>query len=271
MSVNTYINGQLLRVGGFTQFQPSQSIQVSFMPEASATYEDKIFQYVGATTEDYINGLFYRCVSDGEETPTYSWEAVNTEPMPTASAEEVADMWSNPISGTKIIQRADWELMTTEEKHAEGLIIIQDSNSGFVRGIYVNGADYVPPLYVYNEGVEGVAWENGQGATKNVDNISLSVGAGSFTNYAITSDAVDLSAYSTLQIRFTYNDTESTLEFDLSEYNDSYYISFVYLTTNDDNSGYVGLKTTKGEDYTFEIYRNAGGASNLFMSELVLS
>lgn len=148
MSVNTYINGHLLRVGGFTQFQPSQSIQVSFMPEASATYEDKIFQYVGATTEDYINGLFYRCISDGEETPTYSWEAVNTEPMPTASTEEVAEMWSNPIippsSETKIIQRADWNLMTTEEKQAEGLIIIQDSDSGFERGVYVNGADYLP-------------------------------------------------------------------------------------------------------------------------------
>lgn len=47
------------------------------MPIAKEDFENKIIQYIGTTTSTYTNGHFYKCVSDGQTTPTYSWEEVN--------------------------------------------------------------------------------------------------------------------------------------------------------------------------------------------------
>lgn len=47
------------------------SIQVNTMPTAGSEELGNIYQYVGATTNDYTNGYFYKCVTDGS---TYSWE-----------------------------------------------------------------------------------------------------------------------------------------------------------------------------------------------------
>lgn len=51
-----------------------ETIQVSIMPTATADNSGAIVQYVGATNANYINGYFYKCVSDGGVTPAYSWE-----------------------------------------------------------------------------------------------------------------------------------------------------------------------------------------------------
>ena len=63
-------------------------IQYSTMPTASADLVGKIVQYVGTTTTTtpiYTNGYFYKCVSDEEPTPTYSWEIATIQPMITTS------------------------------------------------------------------------------------------------------------------------------------------------------------------------------------------
>ena len=49
---------------------------VDVMPTASADLVGTIVQYVGTTTVNYTNGYFYKCVSDGAITPTYSWVEV---------------------------------------------------------------------------------------------------------------------------------------------------------------------------------------------------
>jgi len=54
--------------------------QVTSLPTAAVAEEGNIYQFVGTTTSSYINGYFYKCVSDGATpTPTYSWEAVNVQ------------------------------------------------------------------------------------------------------------------------------------------------------------------------------------------------
>ena len=58
----------------------SGGIQYETMPEASAANEDKIVQYVGDTTASLTNGYFYKCVSDGEDPATYSWEETPVQP-----------------------------------------------------------------------------------------------------------------------------------------------------------------------------------------------
>jgi hypothetical protein len=72
------------------------------MPTASAEYFNKIVQYVGATNANYINGYFYKCVSDGGVTPAYSWEkiqvsdggdTIQVDELPTASADELGNIY----------------------------------------------------------------------------------------------------------------------------------------------------------------------------------
>jgi hypothetical protein len=46
--------------------------------------------------------------------------------------------------GAEIITRSAWDAMTTAQKQAKGLVAIQNSVSGYNRGVLVNGADYVP-------------------------------------------------------------------------------------------------------------------------------
>lgn len=65
------------------------------MPAASSTYLNKIYQFVGTTTENYTNGYFYKCVAEETTPVTYSWTNINVMPIPVTSAEEVAAMWNS--------------------------------------------------------------------------------------------------------------------------------------------------------------------------------
>ena len=55
-------------------------MQLSTMPAAGESYLGKTVQYVGATGNGYTHNYFYECVSDGESTPTYSWQQSNVQP-----------------------------------------------------------------------------------------------------------------------------------------------------------------------------------------------
>lgn len=59
-----------------------QTIQYSTMPTASVSNLGQIVQFIGATDANYTNGLFYECVSDGQSTPTYSWEIKDVQTYP---------------------------------------------------------------------------------------------------------------------------------------------------------------------------------------------
>lgn len=63
-------------------------VQYNIMPEASAEYENVIIQYIGTTDQDYTQGYFYVCVSDGLDPATYSWEQLNIQPAPDMSNYE---------------------------------------------------------------------------------------------------------------------------------------------------------------------------------------
>ena len=58
----------------------NQSIQVDTLPTAGASELGNIYQFVGATDQNYTNGYFYKCVSDGQSTPTYSWTQISVQP-----------------------------------------------------------------------------------------------------------------------------------------------------------------------------------------------
>lgn len=82
----------------------------------------------------------------------------------------------NVPTGAEIITRSDWNALTTAQKQAKGLVAIQDANTGFKRGEFVNGADYIPTgyyipysneadviceAYYDNYGVASTRWGNG--------------------------------------------------------------------------------------------------------------
>ena len=82
-NIKTINSNSILGEGNIT----TETIQYSTMPTASVDNLGKIVQYTGTTTTTapiYTNGHFYKCVSDGAVTPTYSWEEVsfggNTSP-----------------------------------------------------------------------------------------------------------------------------------------------------------------------------------------------
>lgn len=57
-----------------------EAVQYSTMPTASADNLGDIVQYTGASVANsYTNGYFYKCVSDGQSTPTYSWENIDVQ------------------------------------------------------------------------------------------------------------------------------------------------------------------------------------------------
>lgn len=64
-------------------------IEVTSMPDASASYLNKVLLYVG-DTGTYEYGKFYKCVSDGETPPSYSWEDTG--------------IGSTPVDGTTIVK-----------------------------------------------------------------------------------------------------------------------------------------------------------------------
>lgn len=63
-------------------------------------------------------------------------------------------------TGAEIISRSDWNTLTTAQKQSKGLVAIQDSSTGYERGEFVNGADYVPTgVYIPNSNTNSVICE----------------------------------------------------------------------------------------------------------------
>lgn len=73
-------SGYVLGTDGFVAgWIKLEQIQRSALPQASEDEVDKIYQYVGATDANYTNGYFYKCVSDGGNPATYSWENIEVQ------------------------------------------------------------------------------------------------------------------------------------------------------------------------------------------------
>lgn len=74
-------------------------IQYSTMPTASADNVGDIVQFVGTTTASYTNGYFYKCVSDGADPATYSWEEVEVQASSGGGVSDVTVNGTSVVSG----------------------------------------------------------------------------------------------------------------------------------------------------------------------------
>ena len=95
----------------------SKLLQVSTMLTASAETVGKIVQYVGTTTVEapvYVNGCFYIGVTDGEETPTYSWQLKPT--VDTSAFEQTSNKVTSLSQSSTDIEypsaKCVWDLLS---------------------------------------------------------------------------------------------------------------------------------------------------------------
>ena len=93
--------------------------------------------------------------SSGTETiiaPDLTTKSITANGTYNASSDN-ADGYSSVtvnVPTTPIISETDWNNLTDAQKRTYGLVIIQQANSGYKRGLYVNGADY-PVLEEYSD------------------------------------------------------------------------------------------------------------------------
>jgi len=130
----------------------------------------------------------------------------------------------------------------------------------------IDGRPYVAETKLYDNGTEYVAWEVPSGSgSKNVNNISLSVGAGNYSHYAITTNTVDVTNFSTLNVQCRYRGQDYDLDLDISSYTGDMYISFTYLTDNSHNEVAVGLSATKDSATTLRIDSRNGSTAEAIL------
>lgn len=126
----------------------------------------------------------------------------------------------------------------------------------------IEGTPYFE-LKLYDHGTESVSWTV-SGGTKNANNISLNVGGGTYTNYAVIDNPIDLTDYNTLHVECRYRSRDYNLDLDISNYTGSKYISFTYLTDTSHNEAAIGITDTKTGAATIRIdSRNGDTAEQL--------
>ena len=125
------------------------SIQVSSLPTAAASEEDKIYQYVGSTTASYTNGYFYKCVSDGQTPATYSWQQINVQ---AGGAAQVNSDWDAVSGVAEILNKPDLSVyaldsdVTTIESYIPSTTTVSNqlADKAFVNSSIANmAANYV--------------------------------------------------------------------------------------------------------------------------------
>ncbi len=101
-SLNMY-DGTFEHIEGYLEDHPIA--QTTTMPTASEDELGHIYQYMGETTATFTQGYFYKCVSDEEEDPTYSWQNISVQ----SGGGGGSDVSITPTlsTGTKI---ADFEI-----------------------------------------------------------------------------------------------------------------------------------------------------------------
>ena len=123
---------------------------------------------------------------------------------------------------------------------------------------------------LYDNGIEEVPWTVSGGA-KNVNNISLNVGGGTYTNYAVIDNPIDLTDYNTLHVECRYRSRDYNLDLDISNYTGSKYISFTYLTDTSHNEAAIGITDTKTGAATIRIDSRNGDTAEQLLYYMSLS
>lgn len=165
-----------------------EQIQRASLPTASADKLGNIYQFVGTTDANYTNGYFYKCVSDGQNPATYSWERTDVQPagssLPSQSGNAGKFLTTD---GTD----ASWANALTNKSTSINGVIVGGTNgainylrtAGLGLGINCNGNDSTCIGYETGCGQSSVAIGSGaRAAGQNVVSIGRGSGNTSTTN-----------------------------------------------------------------------------------------
>ena len=107
------------------QIKEKCTLKVSTLPTASADELGKIYQYIGTTSGSIVHNYFYECVSDGEVTPTYSWQQVNVQPSSGTAATTSFDNTTSELQATNVQDAIDEVDATVDELETNKQDVIQ--------------------------------------------------------------------------------------------------------------------------------------------------
>ena len=163
----------------------TMGIQVSSFPTADSTHEGQIYQFTGATDSTYTNGHFYKCVSDGQNPATYSWEEVSLGGASYTAGNGISIDANNEISVTDpVLVNSD----TTSQQNCIGIV----KTTTAATGTNANGSVIIG-YAAYSNGPGGISL-GGQAKVNNNNGIaigftaradglsSVAIGANSFAN-----------------------------------------------------------------------------------------
>ena len=196
--------------------ETSDSIQVSTMPTAGEEYLGAVVQFIGATDSTYTHNYFYECVSDGEATPTYSWEQTNVQPSNDNDASLESNVTSNLAvgaisNGTTLLQGTTFtefvqKLLITEIAPTIGFSITKSGN-------VVYGSSYTETLSVNvsNMGtakkIKKIEWYQGN-TLLHTDDVDSSI-AGQWS-YAMPSATTDTTTFKAIVTYTKSNDVDDS-------------------------------------------------------------
>lgn len=156
----------LYRYNGFIFIQVSSAsnIQVSTLPTADNTQLGKIYQYIGATDPNYINGYFYKCNFDGTN---YKWENISTQDAYTkAEIGLLSDLPDTTKTVTQNINLLHGSMSTLQGSvlniknditNLQGSVLNIKTDvsalQGSMAGIDKNKLDNLAPIYLIGSGL----------------------------------------------------------------------------------------------------------------------
>ena len=201
------------------------TIQYDTLPNPVAGLLGKIVQYVG-TTGTYKNGIFYKCVSDGELTNTYSWEELKFSADIDNTLSNVSE---NPVQNKIIKEALDTKLEKVDELPTAsvdelGKIYQFVGETGTYKNAYFYRCDYVEAddEYVWTEIVYGSNLQEGDGIDITNDTISV-------VNRLVVTDTMPTASASLLDATRLYVGTTTS---DFSK-------GGIYQCQSDGEGGYV--------------------------------
>lgn len=166
------------------------AIQYSSMPIASIDNLGDIIQFTGTTDSSYTNAYFYKCVSDGQDPATYSWEAVEVQAssggLPDQTGQSGKFLTTN---GTN----ASWGSISALQNTATGVdsLTILGTTIATVRGVNIGAGSNVT-------GNDGVAV--GAGATANLAGVATGRTASAYLNATAVGWAAKATANYAIQL-----------------------------------------------------------------------
>lgn len=179
----------------------------------------------------------------------------------------------NVPTGAEIITLSDWNALTTAQKQAKGLVAIQDSTTGFQRGIFVNGADYLPDaemLYYGSQNAASAVSLSYTVATSGTYQIILNTTGGDVAeknNLAITVNGTPIQssyAYPTENNYVAINIYKAEVELNAGDV-----VSFAFTnTTRYNNAGIQMFVMSNSNINVIDLYNSAANNGTTFNIDL---